>query len=500
MKDPYSKIDEAEQAFLAAFPRDDGSISLSRTLFSGYSRNDLKQSDQGIRYLEFGAAQATHGILFEVGGQLGVRSSASGEEFVRCLIPESAGVERALWAIAMRFAGAKLEAFGAHLGAVIPAFEFGTIHAMTQSMNPGSGPEYEERKKQLDAIKLRVPDDIPRQFGLAALHLAAGFAIYRSHPELIDDRPQRLAELNAVGDSAFIVARKWASEHRPELKHLFSNATSTARDGKLLKRDSTNLSPASVHNVVASDQDHVFRRQTTDDPSRRRKGDESRATVNVARAIDSVIRMPGEAMFGLHSRYFTTLVRRQMEKPLLGKHYLRFGDLQHVLNVILNWGAQIAVRTSAESLELMRLCLRPGDNGVDVLWEVATYECRSAFELYRSHYRAEPASLSDLQISTAFLRHGFDQQAPTTEMSRFARRKLKVPDEVLGYEGEAALALNRGIAIARTYPEFIPESDRESSTYLDGDVKNYEESMDKTYGMAKFWSTNNRPDLLHLFT
>lgn len=149
-------------------------------------------------------------MMLEAGGQFGVRIQASGEEFVSCLIPSGAGLDGKLWKVAERFASAKLGAFASHLGALNPAVDFGTLHAMTRSKVRGSGQTCEERKEQLDALNLRVPVDMPRQLALAAHHLAAGYAIHQSHPDHISVRPSRLATLNVVGDAAFELARKWA--------------------------------------------------------------------------------------------------------------------------------------------------------------------------------------------------------------------------------------------------------------------------------------------------
>lgn len=229
-------------------------------------------------------------------------------------------------------------------------------------------------------------------------------------------------------------------------------------------------------------------------------GGQRTLSVDADRARHCVSRELGEEEFGLHSRWFDLMVAKDTKRPFFGSPHIEFRNLQHVLGNIWERGAQIAVRTRAESEEMMKLVTRPGDTGASLLWRVANSDCQSRFEIYREHYGAEPESLADLHLSVEYLRHGFDYQSPTRALGRFAKRKLEVPRETGHYETEAAFALIEGVAIARAYPDFVTESDRVSSGYVDGDVEAYTASMEEHYEWAKYWATLNRPDLLRLFT
>lgn len=217
-------------------------------------------------------------------------------------------------------------------------------------------------------------------------------------------------------------------------------------------------------------------------------------------AYERAHRRSGENEFGLHSRLFHAQVKRLTKKPLFGSPYLEIRHTHYALSSVRQEGAQIGIRARVQSEELMKLVLRPGDSGANVLWRVAKSECRSGFETYRNHYGVEPDSLSDLGLSVGYLRFGFDHHAPTKALGQFAKRRLKVPQDILQYETEAAFALIEGIAIARTRPEFIAKSDRESGGYVDGGAEAWKARMVDHYEWSRSWASVNRPDLLHLFS
>lgn len=220
--EPFIQMVDAESAFLEALPwYDEDSVPYHLALFARYIEKHVKTRRFQSDYVEYGGIRSAQSIIMEVGAQVAYRSGAPGEDLVRWSIPEDARNAKRLWGLANDFGNAKLRAFTTITRGQTPE-SLNQLHELTVYQQHGVNPGDARKKDKFDRTKHKIPDELPLQIALAALHLNAGAALARSNPRLIDQRELDSELLTAVYDSMYRDGARWAQRYRADLTYLFA--------------------------------------------------------------------------------------------------------------------------------------------------------------------------------------------------------------------------------------------------------------------------------------
>lgn len=186
-------------------------------------------------YVTFGDVTSHHASMIELGAEVADRAKVAPQELVSWTLRPVGPNTEVAWIIAQAYVLEKLSLYRSHY-VELPETIRGWFEC-TEYLERGIDPmaTFGAMRKESES-KLKIPDDLYLEEVRVALHLNAGIAIAREHPEFLSRSRDALDEFlsgdeNTTAktpadklkeyDDVFEACAIWANHFRPDLSHLF---------------------------------------------------------------------------------------------------------------------------------------------------------------------------------------------------------------------------------------------------------------------------------------